>query len=164
MGGCWGQIIGYSYIVIGQRSRVDGGRAVTRAEIVEFDARLRCQLLSLPLFSRHRNIAHNFHSIISIASRGSTFSNGPVTIHPYTACLLTCVTNGASFLRYHRAHQYQHHHHQACDFTVAGWLAVRNGKFIVPIKEWLGRMVSAASRTGSNGRQILDTHVSVSCV
>lgn len=96
---------------------------------------------------------------------GSTFSNGPVTIHPYTACLLTCVTNGASFLRYHRAHQYQHHrHHQSCDFTVAGWLAVRNGKFIVPIKEWLGRMVSAASRTGSNGRQILDTHVSVSCV
>lgn len=139
VGGCWGQIIGYSYIVIGQRSRVDGRRAVTRAEIVEFDARLRCQLLSLPLFSRHRNIAHNFHSIISIASRGSTFSNGPVTIHPYTACLLTCVTNGASFLRYHRAHQYQHHHHQACDFTVAGWLCetgnllcrLRNG-----LEEW----------------------------
>lgn len=71
---------------------------------------------------------------------GSTFSNGPVTIHPYTACLLTCVTNGASFLRYHRAHQYQHHHHhQASDFTVAGWLCetgnllcrLRNG-----LEEW----------------------------
>lgn len=121
MGGCWGQIIGYSYIVIGQRSRVDGRRAVTRAEIVEFDARLRCQLLSLPLF--------NVIVISLITSTqlfqlpvGSTFSNGPVTIHPYTACLLTCVTNGASFLRYHRAHQYQHHHRRARHATLQ-WLA-----------------------------------------
>lgn len=163
MGGCWGQIIGYSYIVIGQRSRVDGRRAVTRAEIVEFDARLRCQLLSLPLFSRHRNIAHNFHSIISIASRKHLFKracyNTPVHGVFAHVCnkwrILFAISSGASIPAPPTPPGMR---------LYSGWLAVRNGKFIVPIKEWLGRMVSAASRTGSNGRQILDTHVSVSCV